>query len=312
MIIRKAEETDTDSIIHLLRTSLGESLLPKSLEFWRWKHLDNPFGRSPVLLAEENGELAGIRAFLKWEFTQGTKIYKCGRAVDTAVHPNHQKKGIFTQLTQSLLKQVQQEGYDLIFNTPNTKSLPGYLKMGWKKWGRLPLKIQFYISFRPSEIPKNNFEWDAVKPLIQEFEESANPTEDLIQSRLKKGYIVWRYQKCPVANYSFISDFKSYLLVYRIKEVKWGKELRVCDLFCSPNFEESEKRELNEQFRNLIKQEEIRFSSFSGLSYNSDKLDLGISPVLQRGPLVTIKPLKETLMNQPLMWNWSLGDLELF
>ncbi|HAH38893.1 MAG TPA: hypothetical protein DEQ87_05275 [Algoriphagus sp.] len=312
MIIRKAEEKDVGSIIQLLRSSLGESLLPKSIEFWRWKHLDNPFGPSPVLLAEENGELAGVRAFLKWEFSQGSEIYKCGRAVDTAVHPNHQKKGIFTQLTQSLLDQVKQENYDLIFNTPNTKSLPGYLKMGWKKWGRLPLKIQFYISFRPSDIPRNNFEWDAAAPLIQEFEAIPNPKIDLIQSRLKPGYIQWRYQNCPVADYSYISDFKSYLLVYRIKEVKWGKELRVCDLFCGENFEEIEKKELNEQFRNLIKQEEIRFSTFSGLSYNADKLDLGISPVLQRGPLVTIKPLKEILHDQQLMWNWSLGDLELF
>src|SRR6185369_5387038 len=31
---------------------------------------------------------------------------------------------------------------DLVFNTPNGKSLPGYLKMGWTVTGRVPVAIR--------------------------------------------------------------------------------------------------------------------------------------------------------------------------
>jgi N-acetylglutamate synthase-like GNAT family acetyltransferase len=50
MEIRPAHENDIPAIVELLKLSLGESLMPKSEAFWRWKHIDNPFGKSPVIL----------------------------------------------------------------------------------------------------------------------------------------------------------------------------------------------------------------------------------------------------------------------
>ena len=93
MIIRKATESDIPEIIDLLKRSLGESLIPKSEPLWRWKHLENPFGPSPCLLAEENGKLIGVRAFLRWDYVENQQIYHAYRAVDTATHPDHQGKG---------------------------------------------------------------------------------------------------------------------------------------------------------------------------------------------------------------------------
>jgi len=142
MQIRRASSEDIPKIISLLKSSLGESLLPKSVEFWNWKHLQNPFGESPVLLACEADEIIGVRAFLRWEYQEGNQKYKALRAVDTAVHPNYRGKGLFTKLTTQLIDEVKKDGFDLIFNTPNEKSLPGYLKMGWEKWGKLPLKVK--------------------------------------------------------------------------------------------------------------------------------------------------------------------------
>ena len=92
MQIRKGNPEDIPQIIDLLRVSLGESLIPKSIELWQWKHQDNPFGASPVILAEEKGALIGIRVFLKWEYSWGGKVISACRAVDTAVHPNFQGK----------------------------------------------------------------------------------------------------------------------------------------------------------------------------------------------------------------------------
>ena len=34
------------------------------------------------------------------------------------------------------------EGVDFVFNTPNDKSRPGYLKMGWEEVGRVPITVR--------------------------------------------------------------------------------------------------------------------------------------------------------------------------
>src|SRR5690606_14453301 len=132
MQIRKAFPHDLPEIINLLKASLGESLIPKSEELWNWKHISNPFGASPVLVAEDEGVICGVRVFLRWEYHQSGKVIKACRAVDTAIHPDYQGKGLFKSLTLTLIEQLKEEGVELIYNTPNSQSTPGYLKMGWE------------------------------------------------------------------------------------------------------------------------------------------------------------------------------------
>src|SRR5688572_1153461 len=104
MEIRIATARDIDAIVQLLKESLGESLLPKSTEYWQWKHVNNPFGASPVLLAVEGDKIIGVRAFMCWKWRQGDNIINAVRAVDTATHSDHQGKGVFSKLTLKLLE----------------------------------------------------------------------------------------------------------------------------------------------------------------------------------------------------------------
>ena len=174
---RKATEADIPEIIQLLKKSLGESLIPKSQELWNWKHLHNPFGKSPVILADENGQLVGLRAFLKWEYQVGSETLFACRAVDTATHPDYQGKGIFKNLSLSLIDEIKNEGVNLIFNTPNSKSTPGYLKMGWEKWGKLPLKLNFHLTNSKTKGSLENTDWHGIKELIDLLETVTHPCE---------------------------------------------------------------------------------------------------------------------------------------
>src|SRR5680860_587937 len=131
MIIREAKEVDIPEIVKVLRASLGEQDLPLSEGIWNYKHVKNPFGRSLVLVAEENGVIAGVRAFMCWEWQCLNKSYATYRAVDTATHPNYQGQGIFKKLTLKAIELAKEQGVQFIFNTPNEQSRPGYLKMGW-------------------------------------------------------------------------------------------------------------------------------------------------------------------------------------
>lgn len=240
MNIREAQDSDIPAIIALLKASLGDTMIPKSESLWRWKHLANPFGPSPTLLAEEEGKLIGLRAFLRWEFfANGKKIFAC-RAVDTATHPDFQGKGIFKTLTKQLVDQVRSEGTELIFNTPNKKSTPGYLNMGWEKRGKLPLKLQFHLSSGTSTHPLQPKPWSQIENLILRLEAESlhTPTSQHIHA----AYLKWRYLDCPLFPYHFLSDQESFLLFYRIKEGKLGRELRICDLFTQNDFGESQKK----------------------------------------------------------------------
>lgn len=309
MIIRKGTDSDLEEIISLLKVSLGEDRIPKSEALWNWKHQQNPFGTSPVWVAESAGKIIGVRAFLKWEYIHESKILLAQRAVDTAVHPDFQGKGIFSQLTRKLLEKSRLEGTDLIFNTPNRKSTPGYLKLGWEKWDRLPLKMKPVFSSGNSTCSHPGLPWDEVDHLVNQLELNEKDHPEL-KTHLVKGYLHWRYRDCPIVEYSVVSDKESFLLVYRTKNSKWGKELRICDLF---SFGPIDTKALSAQIKELERAEKPRFVTLSGL-LNPKELSSfwKFSPSLPLGPLVTLKQLNPQLQPLNLPWSWSLGDLEVF
>ncbi|MBN3582444.1 GNAT family N-acetyltransferase [Algoriphagus aestuarii] len=310
MEIRKGQEHDIPEIISLLKISLGESMIPKSESLWSWKHLDNPFGKSPVLVAVENSKIIGVRAFLRWEFLVDGEVKKACRAVDTAVHPDFQGKGVFSNLTLRLIEELKQEGLDLIYNSPNADSMPGYLKMGWQKWGKLPLKLDFHLSVGKNNHSLEPENWETISELVAKIEGSEQAEN---QTNLKLGYLKWRYCDCPLFPYYFLTDQKSYLLFYRIKESKMGREIRITDLFTLEEFQDSDRKQLHAQLKEIQKLSGARFTSFSGLRYlEQDAISLGILPILKAGPEVTLRKVNPDFDPFAQNWKWSLGDLEVF
>lgn len=136
--VRPAHDDDLPVVLELLRASMGRGDDPRFAELFRWKHLDNPFGRSPMWVACLGSDVVGFRVFMRWEFERGSsgEVVRAARAVDTATRPDAQGRGIFTKLTLHGLDALCAEGVAFVFNTPNDKSRPGYLKMGWSVAGR--------------------------------------------------------------------------------------------------------------------------------------------------------------------------------
>ena len=82
---------DLPAILALARRSLGWNGDDDDEEFFRWKHLENPFGASPMWVACVGDRVVGFRTFLRWEFarTDGAPVLAV-RAVDTATDPDFQ------------------------------------------------------------------------------------------------------------------------------------------------------------------------------------------------------------------------------
>lgn len=143
LLVRPWGPADVPRVLELLTTSLaGGPTGERSADFFTWKHLANPFGASPGLVAEDAaGRLAGVRLFLRWEYTAAGRTVRAVRPVDTATHPDFRGRGVFRRLTLGLLDEVAADT-ELVFNTPNANSLPGYLGMGWRPAGRVPIAVR--------------------------------------------------------------------------------------------------------------------------------------------------------------------------
>jgi GNAT superfamily N-acetyltransferase len=141
--VRALTEADDPTVIEVLGVALGGGPTGgRTAEFFRWKHRLNPFGPSPGLVAVQEGRILGVRLFMRWALQADGQPVKAARAVDTATDPAFQGKGIFRSLTLGLLDQLDASGeVDLVFNTPNASSRPGYLKMGWQPVGTLPVRL---------------------------------------------------------------------------------------------------------------------------------------------------------------------------
>ena len=74
----------------------------------------------------------GVRLFMRWDLEWGARRIRAVRPVDTATVPQARKRGVFKSLTRlAVAAVVEDPEIDLIFNTPNEQSRPGYAKLGW-------------------------------------------------------------------------------------------------------------------------------------------------------------------------------------
>lgn len=330
MEIRTATEADIPAIVNLLKLSLGEGLMPKSIDYWLWKHRLNPFGESPVLTCWEQGTLIGVRAFMRWDWISSGKTYKALRAVDTATHPDHQGKGIFKKLTLALVNHATKSGEDFIFNTPNLQSKPGYLKMGWQAVGNLPIVFSMQ---RPANVIRNfmgsrrkssplfigsSIDYYLDHPRLQSLvDEHGRELGTMLRTHVSVPYLKWRYRDVPVASYVAIGEEQSSeligLLIGRIKSSRLGNELRITDCFLKPgnDFGSFEKK-----IAAYKKENAVDYCTVSGLGVEKQNRMVG-SPFFKGsfGPMVTIRSLSLTdlgILQKFRQWSPSLGDLELF
>lgn len=204
--VRPYQDHDLPAVLEVLRRALGETpLLKRTPELFSWKHFDNPYGRSIILLAESNGRIAGVRAFMRWELATPTgHVVRCVRAVDTATDPDFQRRGVFRLLTTEAVEVARSEGVELILNTPNPRSGAGYLTMGWQEVGPIGVLARprlRYLGRRASgeEVPRPEDILPGALPVsVPTF--APRPPRGLRTVRTE-AYLRWRFTQHPTARY---------------------------------------------------------------------------------------------------------------
>jgi GNAT superfamily N-acetyltransferase len=312
MIVKQASINDIPQIVELLKSSLGESVVEKSSSIWNFKHVDNPFGPSYVLVATDNEAFVGVRALMKWNWQLSNRIWVAYRAVDTATHPDYQGKGIFKKLTLQALENVQKEQGTFVFNTPNDKSRPGYLKMGWVIVDALPIAIiptiiYFFLSFfRKKGLYANQINKEKLEELCKVHNQVLSKKNSIFTPK-SVAYLKWRFEQNPMQKYHVVATENWYVAMY-VKGHKFFKELRIVEVIgANPSFEK--------EIRNTIIDYAIQNRCWIVTLANKDLFSFRFFGKF--GPKLTFRSLTtDNLFIDKALdinnWDYSLGDLELF
>jgi GNAT superfamily N-acetyltransferase len=334
--IREYRETDEAPVLRLLNLALGNGrAFERSSAFFRWKHLENPFGPSMMLLADRE-EIVGLRAFLQWRFRVGDTTARAVRAVDTATHPGYQRLGVFSRLTEACLERVRAEGARFVFNTPNRFSLPGYLKLGWAYLGRTTVMVRPIRPLRMAHAllartPRINGDGDGLADGLRPIEWLLRQHDALAQllarddAALTSGirtarsvpFLRWRYARVPSLRYGAHwcggDGGLEAAVIYRLTHRRGLRELMICELFLAAP---RAGRQVVHELLGAVRADYAVAHCAWATPHRRVLLGLGFLPAPRQGPYFTVRPLVPggdgCDPRSAASWRLSLGDLEVF
>ena len=314
------EPADQVQVLGLVEFALERRPDPRNVAFFTWKHQENAFGPSPAWVALDGDKIVGFRTLMRWEFETRDGPVRAVRAVDTATHPDHQGRGIFSMLTRRAVDELRADGVGFVFNTPNDKSRPGYLKMGWRPVGRLGTgllpasaralprianarvpadlwSMPCNVGLRPGDVLSDD---TSVARLL-----GAATSPPGITTRRTPAYLRWRYG-FEALGYRILlagSSIADGLLLFRLRRRGQATELVVGDLVLPDPAPLAARRLL----RTAI--------WATGADYALGLRTIpasGLRPLPRQGPLLTWRALASESMPPLRDWRLSLGDIELF
>jgi hypothetical protein len=322
VVVRDARPDDRGAVLDLLARTLN--WVPDELfdRFFAWKHESSPFGRSPAWLATMDDRVIGFRTFVRWEFEHPDgRIRRAIRAVDTATHPDAQGRGVFRRLTLHGVDVERAAGTDFVFNTPNDKSRPGYLTMGWHEVGRLPAAVRptgarAALRMARSRVPADRWSepTSAGDPAADVLAAAgvrsllaSQPRPTGLRTHRTAEYLRWRYGFAPLGYRAIAAhgDTARGVAVFRVRRRGAAVEAALCDVL-APGGETPAIRALERAVvRACGADYVIRLGASSAAS--------GFVRMPGQGPMLTWRAVAAPDVPPALdAWQLQLGDIELF
>lgn len=330
------DEVPEERLLRLVTRGLGHGPAgERSREWWRWKHAASPFGPSYGLVAMDGDEPVALRIFLRWSFAAGQRRVDAVRAVDTVTHPAWRRRGLFRRLTDVLVERVRDDGVQLVFNTPNRFSRPGYLRMGWRRVARVPVLVRPLrpvallagllpggrsAERRAGDRPACDLPTAAElssQPWLPDLLAAASPDGGRLRTKRSHEYLNWRYGRVPGIRYHAlwdVGDGEGALVVVRPRRRRGLAEVSVAEIVVSSGADAA--------VRAVGLLREVAACCGGDYLTASAVRDSRERSILQRagfrwpalpGPTFVVRPLA-ACEPDPLRrrsWQLGLGDLEL-
>ncbi|WP_051935903.1 GNAT family N-acetyltransferase [Salegentibacter sp. Hel_I_6] len=275
-------QKDISEVVKLIKRGLDKGYTE---EFFRWKHLKNPFGKSYGLMAIDNGKIIGLRMFMFWKFSNVNvnKNLIAIRPVDTVVDEDYRGKGLFKELTLRGLEECKGK-YDLVFNTPNENSLPGYLKMGWEKVPENSFKLGLF----------NCFFYGGKTLELTQLPVSLISKSEGWQTFKSGSFLKWRYEDPKYKS----ASLKTAIVIYSINDLGFFKQIVVQELF-------GEVNDIRDIIKAVCKKHVTVF-----VYYYSNLQTKGLKPFYKQARKEAIVVARGDVNKVASNINFSLGDLE--
>ena len=265
--------------------------IPKPLELWRWRYLDNPTGSVAILLAtsNEDGSLVGQYTVCPIWMKIGNQDVIGALSLDTMVHPNFRGQKMFTKIAEELYQQIATNGIPIVYGFPNEQSHKGLTKyLGWYDLVKsIPIyvrPIKFYslikkfvrseaIASLISSITKLGYHFlyglrgkkyrhysVATLPNFDEgvnwLWQQASPIAPILVRR-DYSYLNWRYSSHPTNDYTIhaIKDGEHWLgfAVLHIQEFAGLRTGFIAELLVAPSAESA----VDALLESIVKQAEV-------------------------------------------------------
>jgi GNAT superfamily N-acetyltransferase len=324
LTIREATDDDLTAVLELLQASLGWVPDDEYARFFAWKHHQSPFGRSPAWVAIDSAagdRIVGFRTFLRWQFRRGHDVVETVRAVDTATHPDYQGRGIFSLLTRHALDALRDAGVAFVFNTPNDRSRPGYLKMGWQLVDKLPVaatprSLGSLVRLARARTPADKWSapTDGGVPLADVLADDgaigdlldAAPSDSRLRTRRTADYLAWRYG-FPALRYRAMVGPEgpaAGVVVFRLRRRGAAVEAAICETLVP----DDDRRRAQQLVRAVLRETRADHA----VQIASAAPARGLLPVPGQGPTLVWRDVNDTAMPEAHQWDLVLGDIELF
>ena len=170
LLVREFCEEDRPAVLSLFRETLVDSEQYTD-DYWDWMYCQNPLKSAIIWVAVDGEKLVGHYALIPLEMTVNGAVRTGATAVNIAVHPDYQGKGIFPRLVAAAAEQAGRDGVVLSYVFPNERAYPIFTrKLGWVKVGSLrtlvrPLDVAAILRHRC----RSRFQVKALAWLVELF-----------------------------------------------------------------------------------------------------------------------------------------------
>ena len=160
LIYKRYEDTeDFTDLFELFKISYHKSkhyvrCSVRYQKYLHWLYSENPLGPPVGINAYADNILVGHYVCIPTLWMQNGKIYSALLSLNTAVHPNFQRQGIFSKLAEKTYQLARDAEFDFVFGVSNKNSTAGFIKLDFKVITQLYLQISlnFIISKKISPI----------------------------------------------------------------------------------------------------------------------------------------------------------------
>ena len=138
----KADAAALNEILQLMHLSFAGHSEKFSPEYLKWQYADNPVGQIVGFNAYKEDVLAAHYVAMPiYMMIDGKKTLGL-LSLNTATHPEHQGKRLFTTLANKTYEYAAENGYKFVIGVANANSTHGFIKhLGFKLIGPLTFKI---------------------------------------------------------------------------------------------------------------------------------------------------------------------------